>query len=75
MLAKESYMRRGACVNVWVVRASNIVATDYRDSDIFEHTTDKRYRDPSGFTGLRKGKIKGLGRDKESATKVEETAG
>lgn len=72
VLAKESYMRRGACVNLWVVRAESIVATDYRDSDIFEHTTDKSYRDPSGFTGLRKGKIKGLGR-KAAQQPAEET--
>lgn len=54
VLAKENYARRGACVNLWVVPAASIHATDYLDADVFEHTTDKSYREPSGYHGLRK---------------------
>lgn len=54
VLAKENYVRRGPCVNVWVVPEAAIAATDYADADMFEHTTDKMYREPAGFQGLRK---------------------
>jgi ring-1,2-phenylacetyl-CoA epoxidase subunit PaaB len=63
VLAKENFARRGDCVNLWVVPASEIFATAYEDADIFVHTTDKSYREPSGYQGLRKGKIHGHGRD------------
>ncbi len=61
VLAKEAYARRGDCVNLWVVPASCIHATDYADADVFVHTTDKMYREPGGFHGLRKSKIHGPG--------------
>jgi len=54
MLAKENYARRGPCVNIWVVPEDAIAASAYEDADMFEHTTDKMYRDPAGFQGLRK---------------------
>lgn len=54
MLAKENFARRGDCVNLWVVPAHQIFATAYDDADVFVHTTDKRYREPSGYQGLRK---------------------
>ncbi len=59
VLAKESFARRGECVNLWVARATDIFATAYEDADVFQHTTDKMYREPGGFHGLRKGKIHG----------------
>ncbi len=61
VLAKENYARRGPCVNLWVIPANQIHATDYDDADVFEHTTDKSYREPSGYHGLRKAMIKGRG--------------
>lgn len=60
MLAKENYARRGECVNLWVVRADRIHATDYSEADVFAHTTDKNYREPAGYQGLRRSKIHGL---------------
>jgi len=54
VLAKESFARRGECVNLWAVPARAIAATAYEDADVFVHTTDKSYREPSGFQGLRK---------------------
>lgn len=59
VLAKENYARRGICVNLWVVPAHCIHATDYADADVFVHTTDRLYREPGGFHGLRKSKIHG----------------
>ncbi len=49
MLAKEQYGRRQACVNLWVVPAEAILATEYEDADIFEHGTDKSYREAYGY--------------------------
>lgn len=48
VFAKESFARRGATTNLWVVRSEDILATDYDDTDIFETTPEKTYRDP-GF--------------------------
>jgi ring-1,2-phenylacetyl-CoA epoxidase subunit PaaB len=66
VLAKESFTRRGNCVNLWVVAAADIYATAYEDADVFVHTTDKRYREPSGFQGLRSTKIHGQGQPEDS---------
>jgi ring-1,2-phenylacetyl-CoA epoxidase subunit PaaB len=49
VLAKEQYARRMACVNLWVVRADHIHASDYADSDMFAHATDKSYREAFGY--------------------------
>lgn len=54
ILAKEQYARRMACVNLWVVRAADIVASDYADADIFEHATDKSYREAYGYKVVKK---------------------
>lgn len=49
MFAKEQYTRRGACVNLWVVKTSEIFVTQYEDSDIFENTASKLHRDPNSY--------------------------
>jgi ring-1,2-phenylacetyl-CoA epoxidase subunit PaaB len=49
VLAKEQYSRRQACVNLWVVPAEAITATDYENDDIFERGTDKSYRESWGY--------------------------
>lgn len=49
LLAKEQYARRQACVNLWVVPVEAITATRYEDADIFEHHTDKSYRESWGY--------------------------
>jgi len=49
VLAKEQYSRRQACVNLWVVPAEAILATDYENDDIFERGTDKSYRESWGY--------------------------
>jgi len=54
ILAKEQYARRMACVNLWVVKASDIHASDYADSDMFAHATDKSYREAYGYKVVKK---------------------
>lgn len=49
ILAKEQFSRRQACVNIWVVPAEAILATAYEDADIFQHGTDKSYREAFGY--------------------------
>ncbi len=49
MLAKEQYARRQACVNLWVVPIEAITASDYEDDALFEHATDKSYRESWGY--------------------------
>ncbi|MFQ5413940.1 MAG: 1,2-phenylacetyl-CoA epoxidase subunit B [Phycisphaerae bacterium] len=49
ILAKEQYARRQACVNLWVVPAAAITASPYDDADMFEHVTDKSYRESWGY--------------------------
>ncbi len=44
VLAKESYARRDPCVNLWVVRAGEIVATTRDAEAMFRPATDKSYR-------------------------------
>jgi len=48
VFAKESFARRGPTTNLWVVKSEDVVATDYDDSDIFDTTPDKQYRE-AGF--------------------------
>lgn len=54
LLAKEQYGRRQACVSFWVVPADAIVQTDYTDVDIFEHGTDKTYREAYGYETMKR---------------------
>jgi len=49
ILAKEQYGRRQACANFWVVPTDAIKATPYEDSDMFDHGTDKSYREAFGY--------------------------
>ncbi|MBL7812412.1 MAG: 1,2-phenylacetyl-CoA epoxidase subunit B [Bacteroidetes bacterium] len=49
VFAKEQYARRGVCVNLWVVKTSDIFITEYEDEDIFSTTPDKYHRDPESY--------------------------
>lgn len=49
VFAKEQYGRRGKTANIWVVKTTNILATAYEDSDIFDTTPEKTYREASGY--------------------------
>jgi ring-1,2-phenylacetyl-CoA epoxidase subunit PaaB len=44
LLAKENFLRRDPCVNIWVVRQEQIHATSYEDPDLFAPVTEKAYR-------------------------------
>jgi ring-1,2-phenylacetyl-CoA epoxidase subunit PaaB len=47
--ARDQFARRLRCVSLWVVRTSDITATDYQDETFFAQSTDKSYRDPKTF--------------------------
>lgn len=49
LFAKEQYGRRGLSVNIWVVKTSNVFASDYDDSDIFDSVLEKQYREAGGY--------------------------
>lgn len=49
ILAKEQYARRYKCVNLWVVRTSDVITMDYEDEDMFETNSDKMYREAGGY--------------------------
>jgi ring-1,2-phenylacetyl-CoA epoxidase subunit PaaB len=49
ILAKESFGRRRQTANIWVVKSSQVHATDYEDQDIFETTPEKTYREASDY--------------------------
>jgi ring-1,2-phenylacetyl-CoA epoxidase subunit PaaB len=57
LLAKENFVRRGPCANLWVAPASAIYATTYDDADLFERTTDKSYRETVGYRGFRQKRV------------------
>lgn len=59
LMAKEQFARRQACVNIWVVAAEDITATPYEDADIFEHGTDKSYREAFGYQTTKRAKAVG----------------
>ena len=59
ILAKEQYGRRQACVNMWVVPADAIAATPYEDADIFQHGTDKSYREAFGYETTKRARAVG----------------
>ena len=48
--ARDVYTRRGEGVSLWVVRSSEIVASDAEDAEsLFEPTADKPYRDATFY--------------------------
>jgi ring-1,2-phenylacetyl-CoA epoxidase subunit PaaB len=48
--ARDVYTRRGEGQSIWVVRSSEIVASDPQDKDMmFEPTSDKIYRHPTFY--------------------------
>ncbi len=49
LFAKEQYARRGECVNLWIAKTSDILTTSYSDTDIFETTDTKVYRNPESY--------------------------
>ena len=48
--ARDVYTRRGEGQSVWVVRSSEIIASDPQDKEMmFEPTADKIYRHPTFY--------------------------
>ena len=54
VLAKEQYARRGRVVQLWVTPTRFITATPLQDADVFEHVTDRSYREASGYSVAKK---------------------
>jgi len=63
VLAKEQFGRRQACVNMWVVPAEAITATAYEDADMFEHGSDKSYREAFGYETTKRAREVGDAQD------------
>ena len=60
LFAKEQFARRKRCVNIWVVKTSDIFATNLEDEDMFETTPEKIYREAGGYKVMDKiNKFKG----------------
>jgi len=49
LLAKENFIRRQPCVNIWIVNSQDVHATSYEDSDMFAPAFDRKYRLAAGF--------------------------
>lgn len=49
ILAKEQFARRYKCVNLWVVKTSDVISTGYDNEDIFDTTPEKIYREAGGY--------------------------
>lgn len=49
LMAKEQYARRGQTLNLWVVNTRDVVTMPSEDSEIFETTPEKKYRDVSAY--------------------------
>lgn len=45
IFAKEQYGRRGVCVNLWVVKTSDIFAFHQEDEDMFATLPEKQHRE------------------------------
>lgn len=54
IFAKEQFARRYNCVNLWVVKTSDILSTKKEDEEIFETTPEKLYREASGYKVMEK---------------------
>ncbi|MFI5135492.1 MAG: hypothetical protein ACHQD9_06540 [Chitinophagales bacterium] len=49
VFAKEQYGRRLHTANIWVVKTSEIYSLGYENTDMFETTPEKIYREASGY--------------------------
>lgn len=49
VFAKEQFGRRQHCVNMWVVRTTDVFSFAYEDEDMFETVPEKTYREASGY--------------------------
>jgi len=49
VFAKEQYARRKKCVNLWIVKTSDIHSFNLEDEDMFSTNPEKVYREAAGF--------------------------
>jgi len=70
VFAKEQFTRRGEAINIWVVKSSEILATSYNDTDIFESAPSKVHREPGTYKV--KEKVKEFKEKRENAGQEEQ---
>ncbi|MCS6990487.1 MAG: hypothetical protein NZL95_01325 [Chitinophagales bacterium] len=49
VFAKEQFARRQQCASLWVVASAHIHSLGYQNEDMFATTTEKTYREASGY--------------------------
>lgn len=49
VLAKEQYGRRGQSINIWIVNTRDVFTMQAEDSDVFQTTPEKVYRDVGAY--------------------------
>lgn len=49
LFAKEQFGRRQNCVNMWVVKTTDVFSFNYEDSDMFLTTPEKIHREAAGY--------------------------
>lgn len=70
VLAKEQFGRRAKCVNLWVVKTSDVFTSLIDDEEMFENNKDKMYREAGGYKVMDKiNKFKKLNKEGSSAAK------
>lgn len=54
ILAKEQYGRRGKCVNIWVVKTTDVFTIANESENLYETNKDKIYREAGGYKVMEK---------------------
>jgi len=49
IFAKENFVRRQPCANIWIVNTKDVHATSYEDTSMFVPAFDRKYRLAAGF--------------------------
>jgi ring-1,2-phenylacetyl-CoA epoxidase subunit PaaB len=49
ILAKENFVRRQPCSNIWIANTADVHATSYEDTSMFVPAFDRKYRLAAGF--------------------------
>ncbi|TMW73056.1 1,2-phenylacetyl-CoA epoxidase subunit PaaB [Alteribacter natronophilus] len=54
MMAKENFLRREPCVNIWVVKRSDIAGLGEDERQVLTRLDNKKYRETAGYGYLKK---------------------
>lgn len=66
ILAKEQYGRRGSTINLWVVNTADVFTMKSEDSDIFDTTPEKTYRDVAAY--MVRNKVEAFKKEQQETT-------